>query len=194
MWPQERQPTRPGGIRKRVTESSSACSQRAACKELTTRNRDPLNVRARLNCAAAKRGKEGGTPHPAARTHGTQPGNWGGPYMAECAPRARPGYVGGSEPPHPEACVNRAWAGERGGHPEQDVRNHRAQTEGGGGGDPPERQRAHLVHGMQEREEGEPLNYEDKEGEPLDQRALPVHGMQERGGGGPLNQEDNIVP
>ena len=91
-----------------------------------------------------------------------------------------------------------AQAGESGGHPEQAVRNYRAQPSGGGGGSPRKLQRAHLVHSMQERKGGNPQTRRKTKGHPpsivrSQSTACRIGGRgggpPTKRGGEPLNQE-----
>ena len=58
--------------RRRGTKPSSARSLHKKPTDPRTRRGEPLNGRVCLTCEAAKVGKEGGTPHPAARAHSLQ--------------------------------------------------------------------------------------------------------------------------
>ena len=127
----------------------SVCSQCVACEEPITRDRYPPNGRARLTRAAAKGGNVGGGPANHQHTPTACSQRPGG--IPQTRQRARLARGQGLEEEGGRPSQQRAQPARRqeigGGHLKQAVRNIRAQPEGGGRGEPPERQCEHIVHG-----------------------------------------------
>ena len=80
------------------------------------RSRDSTNGRARLMRVATKEGKEGGGTHPAASTHGAQPGTKGvDPHTRQRAPLVQgQGPEDEGDPPPSSARTLHVGRGERG--------------------------------------------------------------------------------